>query len=153
MASPKRRPRAQTTRPHMRSALPPIPPKNVAWERLGRTREASPPECCAAGGNVVTAWAAGVDPSNMRPARASAAVNVGFVTGDGLLERCGVSARLFLGVLVVLDAEVGDLVFAHHPAQRVLELGLLDEEIVLRIQAGGHLRALKVEGEPFLNAE
>src|SRR6267142_172241 len=106
MASPKSRPRAHTTRPHMRSARPPIPPKNVARERSGRTREASPPACCAAGGSVVTACAAAADPNNMRPARASAAVNVGFVKGDDLLERCGVRARLLVGVLVVFDAQV-----------------------------------------------
>src|SRR6266545_1968601 len=153
MASPKSRPRAHTTRPHMSSARPPIPPRKVAWDRSGRTREASPPACCAAVGGEVTAWAAAVDPSNMRPARASAAVNVGFVKGDGLLERCVVSARLLVGVLVVFDAQVRDLVFAHHPAQRVLELGLLNEEVVLGIETGGHLRALKVEGQPFLNTE
>jgi hypothetical protein len=45
-----------------------------------------------------------MDPRNMRPARASAAVNVGFVKGDGLLERGGVRVRLLGGVLVVLDA-------------------------------------------------
>ena len=39
-----------------------------------------------------------------------------------------------LVVLVVLEAEVGDLLLAHHPAQRVLELRLLDEEVVLRVE-------------------
>src|SRR3954471_1237608 len=55
-------------------------------------------------------------------------------------------------LLVVLDAEVGDLFFAHQPAQRVLELGLLDEEVVLGIEPRGRLRALEVEREPLLDA-
>src|SRR6267143_6468009 len=151
MASPKSRPRAHTTRPHMRSARPPIPPRNVPWERSGRTREASPPACCAAGGSVVTACAAAADPNNMRPARASAAVNVGFVKGDDLLERCGVDG-LLVGVLVVLDAQVRDLIFSHHPAKRVLELRVLNEEIVLGVQARGGLRTLEIEGQPFLDS-
>src|SRR6266540_3511068 len=130
-----------------------MPPRNVACDRSGRTSEASPPACCTGGGWGTTAWATAVDPRNMRPARASAAVNVGFVKGDGLLERCVVSARLLVGVLVVFDAQVRDLLFPHHPAQRVLELGLLNEEVVLGIETGGHLRALKVEGQPFLNTE
>src|SRR6185503_16956990 len=105
MARPKSRPSAHTTRPHIRSARPPMPPRNVAWARSGRTREASPPACWATGGAAVTAWAAAVDPNNMRPARASAAVNVGFVIDDGLLKACCVRRRSLLGVLVVLDAE------------------------------------------------
>src|SRR3989475_5640534 len=59
---------------------------------------------------------------------------------------------LLLRVFVVLDAEVRDLLLTHQPAQRVLELRLLDEEVVLGVQAGGELRALEVEREPFLNA-
>ena len=35
------------------------------------------------------------------------------------------------GLCVVLAAQVGDLVLAHDPAQRVLELGELDEQVVL----------------------
>ena len=45
-----------------------------------------------------------------------------------------------------------DLLFAHHPAKGVLELRLLDEEVVLRVHSGSVLRALEVEGEPFLDA-
>src|SRR5712692_2811334 len=59
---------------------------------------------------------------------------------------------LLLRVLVVLDAEVRDLLLAHHPAQRVLELRVLNEQIMLGVEALGKLRALKVEGEPFLDA-
>ncbi len=32
--------------------------------------------------------------------------------------------------LVVLDAQVGDLLFAHEPAEGVLELGLLDDRAI-----------------------
>ena len=46
-------------------------------------------------------------------------------------------------LVVVLAAEVGDLLLAHHPAQRVLELGQLDEQVVLGIEAGRRHRALK----------
>src|SRR6185295_3398788 len=151
MARPNNKPSAQTTRPHISNARPPIPPRKVPCDRSGRMRDASPPTCCAGGAAGTTAWAAAADPKIMRPARASAAVNVGFVTGDGLLEqRCGM--RLLVGVLVVFDAQVRDLLFPHHPAQRVLEFGLLDEEVVLGVQAGGALRALEVEGEPLLDA-
>ena len=38
-----------------------------------------------------------------------------------------------LDLVVVLAAEVSDLVFAHHPAQRVLELALLYEQVVLGV--------------------
>src|SRR5690606_25421051 len=55
-------------------------------------------------------------------------------------------------VLVVLLPEVRDHVFAHHPAQRVLQLGLLHEEVVLRIQPRCDLRRLEVERQPFLHA-
>ena len=34
---------------------------------------------------------------------------------------------------VVLHAQVGDLLFAHQPAQGVLQLGLLYEKVVLRV--------------------
>ena len=46
---------------------------------------------------------------------------------------------------VVLVTEVGDEVFAHPVAQRVLQLRLLDEDVVLRIQPSADLRALEVE--------
>ena len=57
-----------------------------------------------------------------------------------------------LFLLVVLQAEVRDLLFAHHPAQGVLELRLLDEEVVLRVHSGSVLGTLEVEGQPFLDA-
>ncbi len=57
-----------------------------------------------------------------------------------------------LFLLIVLQAEVRDLLFAHHPAQGVLELRLLDEEVVLRVHRGSVLGTLEVEGQPFLDA-
>ena len=47
---------------------------------------------------------------------------------------------------------MGDLVFAHHPAQRVLQLGELHEQVVFRVEARGNLRALVIERQPFLDA-
>jgi hypothetical protein len=47
---------------------------------------------------------------------------------------------------------VGDLLLAHHPAERVPELGLLDEQVVLGIEAGRGLRGLEIEAEPLLDA-
>src|SRR3989338_6369357 len=55
-------------------------------------------------------------------------------------------------VLVVLDAEVRDLLLAPQPAQRVLELGLLDEQVVLGLEPGGGHGALEVERQPLLDA-
>ena len=44
----------------------------------------------------------------------------------------GAMEILHQAFLVVLDAQMGDLLFAHQVAQGVLELGLLDEQVVLR---------------------
>ena len=55
-------------------------------------------------------------------------------------------------VLVVLPAEVGDLLLAHHPAQGVLQLGELDEEVVLGVEARRNHRRLVVEAQPLLDA-
>ena len=44
--------------------------------------------------------------------------------------------------VVVLAAEVGDLVLAQHPAQCVLELGELDEEVVFGVEVGATIGAL-----------
>src|SRR5919202_521799 len=54
-------------------------------------------------------------------------------------------------LLVVLEAQVGDLLLPHQVAERVLELRLLDEKVVLRLQPRRRHGALEVEGEPFLN--
>src|SRR5258707_13704295 len=42
-------------------------------------------------------------------------------------------------------------VLAHHPAQCVLELHGLDEQIMLRVEAGSTHRRLEVKTKPFLN--
>ena len=47
---------------------------------------------------------------------------------------------------------MGDLILAPQIAQRVLQLGKLDEQIVLRVEERGAHGALEVEGQPFLNA-
>ncbi len=47
---------------------------------------------------------------------------------------------------------MGDQVFAHHPAQGVLQLHGLNEEIVLRVQLFGAHRRFEIEAEPFLDA-
>jgi lipoprotein-anchoring transpeptidase ErfK/SrfK len=54
--------------------------------------------------------------------------------------------------IVIFVADVRDQVFALHPAQHVLHLDQLDEEIVLRIQPGSGHRALVIEREPLLDA-
>src|SRR5688500_1637790 len=59
---------------------------------------------------------------------------------------------LFSIILVILDAQVRNLLLTHQVSEGVLQLGLLDEEIVLGIQARSHLRALEVEREPLLDA-
>ncbi len=64
----------------------------------------------------------------------------------------GGSGSLLLRVFVILDAEMRDLLLAHQPAQRVLQLRLLDEEIVLGVEALGKLRALEIERQPLLDA-
>src|SRR5579883_1290876 len=53
---------------------------------------------------------------------------------------------------IVFGAEVGDDVLPGHPAQRVLELHQLDEEVVLRIELRGGHRALEVKAQPLLRA-
>src|SRR5467141_573611 len=141
VANPNTKPSAQTTRPQSSRDRPSIPPRNAALARSGRTRAASPPAACCAG---AASWKS--------PRNASSGVKL--VMCNYLL---GVAGReetraLLLRVLVVLDAEVRDLLLAHHPAQRVLELGVLDEQIVLGVQTRGELGTLKVEGQPFLNA-
>src|SRR5436189_6368542 len=124
-ASPNSNPSAQITSPQSSSPRPPIP-KNVAWFRSGSTSAASPPAAC---------W-----------------VGAGFCSSPKIIRGYLLEGALLLRVFVVLDAEVRDLLLTHQPAQRVLEFRLLDEEVVLGVQAGGELRALEVEREPFLNA-
>src|SRR5690242_10369939 len=109
-------------------------PRNVADLRSGRTSVASPPSgCCAkrAAGTSVTAASA---------ARKTVASFDGFIESDLL---CA-GARSGTSVLVVFHAEVRDLLLAHHPPQRVLEFGLLNEEVVLGVQPVPGLLALAV---------
>jgi hypothetical protein len=47
---------------------------------------------------------------------------------------------------------MGDEVFAHDVAKRVLELGVLNKKIMLRVQTLGMLRRFEVEAQPLLNA-
>src|SRR5436309_15022282 len=46
---------------------------------------------------------------------------------------------------------MGDLVFTPQVAQGVLELGELNEEVVLGVEEGSTHRAFEVEGQPLLN--
>src|SRR5580765_28264 len=55
-------------------------------------------------------------------------------------------------LVVVLTAEVRDELFALEVAQRVLQLHQLNEQVVLRIEAGRVHRRLEVEREPLLDA-
>ena len=60
--------------------------------------------------------------------------------------------RKLLFVFVIFETQVGYQFFTGHAAQRILELDVLNEQIVLGIEAFGHLWALVEEREPFLNA-
>src|SRR5262252_9216769 len=62
------------------------------------------------------------------------------------------SVVILVWSVVILVAQVGDGLFAHHPAERVLELHRLDEEVVLRIEVGRRHRALEVEAQPLHHA-
>src|SRR5690242_7725425 len=133
-----------------------MPPRNVAWWRSGSTSAASPPASwpctgvCAARG-----WATSVKTTvAARPASRRTAASVGCSIREFLRIWWFAGARggLLLSVLVVLDAQVGDLGLAHQPPQRVLELGLLNEEIVFRNEPRSGLRTLEVEGQPLLHA-
>jgi len=55
-------------------------------------------------------------------------------------------------LVVVIQPEVCDLGFSHEIAECVLQLHQLNEQIVLRIECRRALGALKIEGEPFLDA-
>src|SRR3954453_14391445 len=56
------------------------------------------------------------------------------------------------GSVVVLEAEMCDQVFSAHPAQRILQLHKLNEDIMLGVQAFSSHGRLEVEREPFLDA-
>jgi len=54
--------------------------------------------------------------------------------------------------VVVFRAEVGDQVLASQPAQRILQLHQLDEQIVLGIELRRAHRRLEIEAQPLLDA-
>ncbi len=83
-----------------------------------------PPEVAGRGGKDLVGWKMG-------------AVKVFHAVGRSR------SSRLI--ILIVLGVEVGDLLLSHQVPERVLELDLLNEKVVLRIQARRRLRALEVE--------
>src|SRR5690606_35495186 len=56
-----------------------------------------------------------------------------------------------LGSVVVLVAQVRDELFAHHPAERVLELYQLNEQVVLRVEPRRRHRRIEVEAQPLLD--
>jgi len=54
---------------------------------------------------------------------------------------------------VVVEPEVSDEVFAHDVTERVLQLDVLNEEVMLRVDARCRVRVFEVKAEPLLNAE
>ena len=55
-------------------------------------------------------------------------------------------------LVVILQAQVGDELFAAQMAQGILQLHELGEEVMLRIEIGGTHGNQKIEREPFLDA-
>src|ERR687885_2507747 len=53
-----------------------------------------------------------------------------------------------LALLIVLDAQVRNLLLTPQVAQGVLQLHELNEEVVLRVEEGSAHRALEVERQP-----
>src|SRR5271163_3357478 len=68
-----------------------------------------------------------------------------------LWRRCG-AINSAGSLIIVFEAEVGDQVFAAHPAQRVFELHQLDEDVVLGIDVRRVHWRLEVERQPFLDS-
>src|SRR5271157_2455003 len=66
--------------------------------------------------------------------------------------RCPAGSWRFDPLVVILEAKVRDQILSSHPAQRILQLHELDENVVLGIQAGRRHRTFEIEGEPLLNA-
>src|SRR5215471_12891553 len=56
-----------------------------------------------------------------------------------------------LALLVILNPQMGNLLLTPQVAQGVLELGELNEEVVLGVEEGSAHRAFEVEGQPLLN--
>src|SRR5512134_2106560 len=173
---PNSRPSAHTTSPDSRIWCP-VKPRKSPWARSGRRRFTSPPGLCSAAAPVCASaeaasasrappWAAGVwAAAPATSARPSTVANSILILTRHLLDGFGRRGRRTpapgsaagcrpgpASLLVVFDAEVGDLLLTHQPAQRVLELGLLNEQVVLRVQPLRRLRALEVERQPLLDA-
>src|SRR5688572_8068660 len=51
---------------------------------------------------------------------------------------------------IILQPEMRDLILAHEVAQCILELRLLNEQVVLRLQALRRHGTLEIERQPFL---
>src|SRR5215510_7217438 len=62
-----------------------------------------------------------------------------------------ISSAQHLALLIVLDPQVCNLLLTPQVAQGVLQLGELNEEVVLGVEEGSAHRALEVEGQPLLN--
>ena len=60
-------------------------------------------------------------------------------------------AGVLRGSVVIFVAEVSDQILTLHPAQRVLELHGLNEQVVLGVQPLCRHRALEVEAQPLLH--
>src|ERR1700726_3188798 len=54
--------------------------------------------------------------------------------------------------VVILLSQVGDQIFAHHPAQSILQFHRLNEQIVLRVKSRRGHRRLEVKAQPLLNS-
>src|SRR5436190_22066307 len=54
------------------------------------------------------------------------------------------------GLIVIVETEVRNQVFASHPAQSILQLHQLNEQIMLRIEARSRHWAFKIEAQPLL---
>ena len=63
------------------------------------------------------------------------------------------NVRELFVVVVIVQAQVGYELFAHDVAKCVFKFHGLDEEVVFGIDAGGRVRVLEVEAEPFLDAQ
>src|SRR5512134_3133234 len=179
---PKSRPSAHTTSPDSRIWCPVNPRKSPWSSSGRRRFTSPPGRCSGSAGACASAaappasrappapvaaesppgvWAA-APATSTRPIRAATSVLILtrlLLDGFGARDRRtpapdrprGVSPEA-VSLLVVFDAEVGDLLLTHQPAQRVLELGLLNEQVVLRVQPLRRLRALEVERQPLLDA-
>src|SRR5260370_37822384 len=101
--------------------------------------------------DVEVVWEPPWDPSRMSDA---ARLQLGWMCPDSAeaLTSAGRDRTTRRRSVVVFVAKMGDRLFAHHPAQGVLQLHQLDEEIVLRVEAFRGHRALEVEAEPLLDS-